>query len=161
MKSLSRREALKRGLLGIAGAASASSVARAATIDTSAHPDPHALMTGGIPTAAGIDPIKFLRTFDYGTVSRRPNGQTTREYQIIAMDRELEVMPGVFYPAWTFNGQIPGPTMRVATAEKVILRFGIDSMHYACPYSLLRQRLSPSCRALPKAAALSRFPPGA
>ena len=25
-------------------------------------------------------------------------------------DREIEIAPGVFFPAWTYNGQVPGPT---------------------------------------------------
>ena len=32
-----------------------------------------------------------------------------REYDFVAEDREIEVAPGVFYPAWTYNGQVPGP----------------------------------------------------
>lgn len=133
MKRISRRQALKRGLLGIAGAASASSVARASAIDKSAHPDPHTLMTGGIPAAAGIDPLKFLRDFDYGTVSRRANGQTVREYRMIAMDRELEVMPGVFYPAWTYNGHVPGPTLRCTEGDLLRVHFHNAGRH---PHSI-------------------------
>lgn len=133
MKRLSRREALKRGLLGLAGAASASSVARATALDKSAHPDPHTLMTGGIPAEAGLDPTKFLRDFDYGTISRRANGQTVREYRMIAMDRELEVMPGVFYPAWTYNGQVPGPTLRCTEGDLLRVHFHNAGRH---PHSI-------------------------
>ena len=133
MKRISRRQALKRGLLGIAGAASSSSVARASAIDKSAHPDPHALMTGGIPAGAGLDPLKFLRDFDYGTVSRRANGQTVREYRMIAMDRELEVMPGVFYPAWTYNGHVPGPTLRCTEGDLLRVHFHNAGRH---PHSI-------------------------
>ncbi len=133
MKRISRRQALKRGLLGIAGAASASSVARASALDKSAHPDPHALMTGGIPAGAGLDPLKFLRDFDYGTVSRRANGQTVREYRMIAMDRELEVMPGVFYPAWTYNGHVPGPTLRCTEGDLLRVHFHNAGRH---PHSI-------------------------
>ena len=133
MKRLSRRDALKRGLLGIAGAASAGSVAHASAIDKAAHPDPHTLMTGGLPAAAGIDPLKFLRHFDYGTVSRRPNGQTMREYKIVSMDRELEVMPGVFYPAWTYNGTVPGPTLRCTEGDLLRVHFHNAGRH---PHSI-------------------------
>jgi FtsP/CotA-like multicopper oxidase with cupredoxin domain len=133
MKRLSRREALKRSLLGIAGAASSSTLAHASALDTSAHPNPHTLMTGGVPAAAGIDPTKFLRDFDYGTVSRRPNGQTVREYRIIAMDRNLEVMPGVFYAAWTFNGQVPGPTLRCTEGDLLRVHFHNAGTH---PHSM-------------------------
>jgi FtsP/CotA-like multicopper oxidase with cupredoxin domain len=126
---LSRREALKRGLLGIAGAASASSIAHASAVDGAAHPDAHTLMTGGVPAGAGIDPTVFLRHFDYGVVSKRPNGQTVREYRVIAMDRDLEVMPGVFYAAWTFNGQVPGPTLRCTEGDLVRVHFHNAGRH--------------------------------
>jgi len=133
MKSLSRRAALKRGLLGIAGAASASSIAHASVLDHAAHPDPHTLMTGGVPAGAGIDPGAFLRQFDYGTISRRPDGQTVREYRMIAMDRNLEVMPGLFYTAWTYNGQVPGPTLRCTEGDLVRVHFHNAGTH---PHSI-------------------------
>ena len=132
MKRISRRQALKRGLLGIAGAASASSIARASELGVNgagAHPSPHTLMTRGVPAAAGIDPTVFLRNFDYGTVSKRANGQTVREYQLIALDRTLEIMPGVFYSAWTFDGQVPGPTLRCTEGDLVRVHFRNAGTH--------------------------------
>jgi len=134
MTRLSRREALKRGLLGLAGAASATTIARASVLDRRgaegmAHTDPHALMTGGVPAGAGINPTAFLRTFDYGEVSKRPNGQTVREYQIVALDRNIEVMPGVFYSAWTFDGQVPGPTLRCTEGDLVRVHFRNGGTH--------------------------------
>ena len=32
-----------------------------------------------------------------------------REYTLVAIDREIEIAPGVFFPAWTYNGTVPGP----------------------------------------------------
>jgi len=58
-----------------------------------------------------FDPSEFLRDFYWGE-ERRENGRTVREYEMVAEDAEIEVAPGVFYPAWTFNGQVPGPTLR-------------------------------------------------
>jgi manganese oxidase len=132
MKRLTRREALKRSLIGLAGAASAasaSSIAHASALDGAAHPDPHSLMTGGVPAGAGIDPSLFLRHFDYGEVSKRPNGQTVREYQVVALDRNIEVMPGVFYSAWTFDGQVPGPTLRCTEGDLVRVHFRNAGTH--------------------------------
>ncbi|MEX2156649.1 MAG: multicopper oxidase domain-containing protein [Gemmatimonadales bacterium] len=94
-----------------------------------AHPDPHALMTRGVPAGAGIDPTLFLRHFDYGVVSKRPNGQTVREYRMIAMDRNLEIMPGLIYSAWTFNGQVPGPTLRCTEGDLVRVHFHNAGTH--------------------------------
>ena len=41
----------------------------------------------------GFDATAFLRTFDYGRVSTLPDGQIQREYEITAVDREIEVAP--------------------------------------------------------------------
>jgi FtsP/CotA-like multicopper oxidase with cupredoxin domain len=133
--TLSRRDALKRGLLGAAGVAAAGPLGRVAAAGQAAPPamahatDPHAVMTGGVPAGAGIDPLAFLTDFDYGTVSRRADGRTVRDYQIVASDRNLEVMPGVFYPAWTYNGQVPGPTLRATEGDLVRVRFVNGGTH--------------------------------
>jgi FtsP/CotA-like multicopper oxidase with cupredoxin domain len=117
VKPISRREALKRSLFGLAGVASAASVAKASTLGT--HVNPHEVMTGGMPAGAGLDPTAFLTAFDYGVVSKGANGQTVREYRVTAVDRTIEVMPGLFYAAWTFNGQVPGPTLRCTEGDLV------------------------------------------
>src|SRR6478752_2211642 len=60
-----------------------------------------------------IDPMKYLREFNYGRVSTSPNGTVIRDFTLIASDQHTkEVSPGVFYNVWTFNGTIPGPTIR-------------------------------------------------
>jgi FtsP/CotA-like multicopper oxidase with cupredoxin domain len=127
MTKLTRRDAIKRGLLGAAGMATVAAGAKASTLGI--HPDPHAVMTGGMPAGAGIDPVKFLTAFDHGTVSRRPSGQTVREYHITAVDREIEVMPGLFYQAWTYNGQVPGPTLRATEGDLVRVHFHNAGTH--------------------------------
>jgi FtsP/CotA-like multicopper oxidase with cupredoxin domain len=133
MKPLSRREALKRSLIGLAGVAAAGPAAQAQVSTLGTHPDAHSLMTRGVPDGAGINPSTFLRHFDTGVVSRRANGQTVREYRIIAMDRNLEIMPGVFYPAWTFNGQVPGPTLRCTEGDLIRVQFHNAGTH---PHSI-------------------------
>ncbi|MGH7606339.1 MAG: multicopper oxidase domain-containing protein [Gemmatimonadales bacterium] len=130
---MNRRDALKRSLVGLAGAASSGSAVQAQVAGIGTHPDAHDIMTRGVPAGAGIDPTKFLRHFDYGAVSRRASGQTVREYRIIAMDRNLEVMPGVFYPAWAFNGQVPGPTLRCTEGDLVRVHFHNAGAH---PHSI-------------------------
>jgi FtsP/CotA-like multicopper oxidase with cupredoxin domain len=127
MKKVSRREALKRGLWGAAALASAASASKASALG--AHPDPHTVMSGGLPHGAGLDPTAFLTAFDYGEVSRRANGQRVREYRLTAMDRRIEVMPGLFYDAWTFNGQVPGPTLRATEGDLVRVHFTNAGLH--------------------------------
>ncbi len=127
MTKLTRRDAIKRGLLGAAGMASVAAGAKASTLGI--HPDPHAVMTGGLPAAPGIDPVQFLTAFDYGSVSRGSGGQTVREYHLTAYDRRIEVMPGLFYEAWTFNGQVPGPTLRATEGDLVRVHFQNAGAH--------------------------------
>ena len=49
----------------------------------------------------------------------RPDGSLLREYEIFAVDREIEIAPGVMFPAWTYNGQVPGPTIRATEGDRV------------------------------------------
>ena len=70
-----------------------------------------------------IDPMKYLREFNYGRVSTTENGTTLREFTLIAQDKNLEISPGVFMDAWTFNGTIPAPTIRATEGDLVKIEF--------------------------------------
>ena len=73
---------------------------------------------------AVVDPDKYLREFNYGHVSKLTNGTTLREFTIVADDRKTyEVSPGVFFNAWTFNGTVPGPTIRATEGDLVRINF--------------------------------------
>lgn len=74
-------------------------------------------------TLKGLDPAGFLTRFDRGRASRRADGRTLREYRIVAEDHDLEVAPGVFFPAWTYNGSVPGPTLRCTYGDRVRIAF--------------------------------------
>lgn len=70
-----------------------------------------------------IDPDKYLREFNYGRISNI-DGKTIREYTIIANDdKVMEISPGVFYNVWTFNGTVPGPTIRATEGDWVKVKF--------------------------------------
>ena len=72
------------------------------------------------PKTAVVDPMKYLREFNYGRTSALSNGTSLREYTLIASDQlTKEVSPGVFYNVWTFNGTIPGPTLRATEGDLV------------------------------------------
>ena len=77
----------------------------------------------------GFDPVQFLTHFDRGKVSRLPSGQTLREFRVIASDREIEIAPGLFFPAWTFNGTVPAPTLRAREGERVRVTLVNASAH--------------------------------
>lgn len=93
---------------------------------TSSHEAAHRgnLTVGDVDTKRlGFDPLTYLTHFDTGTVSTLPDGRTRREFKIVAYDREIEIAPGVFFPAWTFNGTVPGPTLRVREGDQVRVHF--------------------------------------
>lgn len=73
--------------------------------------------------SAPMDPTKYLTTFDYGTVSRLASGQVQREYFVRAEDKELEVAPGIKFPAWVYNGFMPGPTLRATAGDHLLVHF--------------------------------------
>jgi FtsP/CotA-like multicopper oxidase with cupredoxin domain len=79
--------------------------------------------------ANGFHPDDILTDFDYGEVSTLPNGQTLREYNIVAHNKDVEVVPGIVYPAWVYNGRIPGPTLRATEGDRVRINFTNGSNH--------------------------------
>src|SRR5688500_7088435 len=119
---LSRRHFL--GSLAVAGAAPAVIPAQAQVeIAHSGHGTTPALgshqhdganlVVGAVDHARNeFDPHKVLLDFDTGKLVTDPNGSIVREWEIVAVDKEVEIAPGVMFPAWTFNGRIPGPTLR-------------------------------------------------
>jgi manganese oxidase len=80
------------------------------------------------PSVNGFDPDEILRDFDEGRV-RRTAGGVVREWEIVAEDKEIEVAPGVKYAAWTYNGRVPGPTLRAREGERMRVRFTNASSH--------------------------------
>jgi FtsP/CotA-like multicopper oxidase with cupredoxin domain len=78
---------------------------------------------------APVDPMRYLTHFDWGRVSRLPDGRTLREYRIITQNRDVEVAPGVIFPAWTFNGQVPGPTLRARAGDRIRVHFSNGTLH--------------------------------
>lgn len=79
--------------------------------------------------ANGFDPHVLLRDFDEGKVSRLANGRTLREWTIAAAEQEIEVAPGVRFTAWSYNGRIPGPTLRATEGDRLRIRFVNGGRH--------------------------------
>jgi len=52
-----------------------------------------------------------------------------RHYEIVAMDRDIEVAKGVFFPAWTYNGTVPGPVMRATEGDILEVEFSNAGSH--------------------------------
>jgi manganese oxidase len=105
--------------------------AAAATLAAHAgHADAHGGFRGRVDTAAnGFDPHAILRDFDTGTTRRLASGRVLRSFELVAGEQEVEVAPGVAFPAWTYNGRIPGPTIRAREGERVRIAFANGSNH--------------------------------
>lgn len=77
----------------------------------------------------GFNPSSILTDFDAGKVSSTASGQTLREYTVIVQNKSIEIVPGVEFAAWTYNGRIPGPTIRATEGDRVRVRMLNASDH--------------------------------
>ena len=77
----------------------------------------------------GFHPTAMLRDFDWGTTSRLPGGRTLREWTLVAAEQEIEVAPGVSFAAWSYNGRVPGPTLRAKAGDRLRVRLRNVSAH--------------------------------
>lgn len=80
-------------------------------------------------TRNGFDPTPMLTDWDTGRTEALPDGRTLRFFEITAIDREIEIAPGIFFPAWTFNGRVPGPALRATEGERLRIIFRNDGSH--------------------------------
>jgi FtsP/CotA-like multicopper oxidase with cupredoxin domain len=135
-RALSRRDLLRAGAVGAAGlAAGAGALAlrpgKGRAEPAAAHIVHSHEANAPVGTRApdSFDPTGFLTHFDTGRLSTLPTGQPLREYEMVAVDREIEIAPGVFFPAWTYNGQVPGPTLRCTEGDRVRVRFANGGSH--------------------------------
>jgi FtsP/CotA-like multicopper oxidase with cupredoxin domain len=77
----------------------------------------------------GFTPLQLLTEFDGGEVSKDSKGRTVREYEFIATQKEIEVAPGVFFPAWTYNNRVPGPSIRATEGDRLRITFTNTTPH--------------------------------
>ena len=94
---------------------------------------------GRVSTTA-FDPTAFLRSWNFSHLAEtdrtpfyretpQPDGSRLREYDIVAIDREIEIAPGLFFPAWTYNGTVPGPTIRATEGDRLRVNFLNQGSH--------------------------------
>jgi FtsP/CotA-like multicopper oxidase with cupredoxin domain len=67
--------------------------------------------------------IRALTDFDPGKMTPLPGGRTLREYWIAAIETTVSVAPGIRFPAWTFGGAVPGPTIRCTEGDSIRIYF--------------------------------------
>jgi FtsP/CotA-like multicopper oxidase with cupredoxin domain len=115
---------------GKAGAAEHSHGAAKAAEPHAGHGSGHFGTVGRVdPKVNGFDPQEILRDFDRGRARRLASGRTLREWELVAQDKEIEVAPGVRFAAWTYNGRVPGPTLRAREGERLRISFVNASSH--------------------------------
>jgi manganese oxidase len=94
----------------------------------------HVMGTVGRVPNDPFNPTTFLTTWNFSDLpadertkyyreTPRPDGTMLREYEIFAADRDIEIAPGLFFPAWTYNGQVPGPTLRATEGDRLRVTF--------------------------------------
>jgi FtsP/CotA-like multicopper oxidase with cupredoxin domain len=138
MGGLNRRKFLKR--MGAASALGGAAIIGGKEIVAAQSPVPghihgagtsaHHGAVGSVDHARnGFDPSEILTDFDPGEISTDSSGNTVREYEFLAVDKEIEVAPGVFFPAWTYNGRVPGPTIRATEGDRIRITLVNASAH--------------------------------
>src|SRR5688572_20950116 len=87
----------------------------------------HAAMIGeGAPAVGGPNDLDDL-LYPPAPLPYRPG--RVRDYTLVATDEELEIAPGVFFPAWTYNGTVPGPVIRATEDDILRVRFVNSGSH--------------------------------
>ncbi len=139
----------RRSLLQLAGLTAATGVGTRAVRNVSAqthaahdaqHAATHAMGVVGRVTSSIFNPTTFLRAWNFSDLpderrgkfyheTPRADGSLLREYQMVAVDREIEIAPGIFFPAWTYNGQVPGPTLRATEGDRLRVTFVNQGSH--------------------------------
>jgi len=84
---------------------------------------PYQLGTVGDVDTALLDPDKYLTDNLPSKVTILPDGRKLRTFEVYAVNKEIEIAPGVFFPAWTYNGHVPGPTLRATEGERIRIIF--------------------------------------
>ncbi|HKQ20772.1 MAG TPA: multicopper oxidase domain-containing protein [Nitrososphaeraceae archaeon] len=82
-------------------------------------------------------PVEYLTYFNCGHVSKDESGRTIRQFTLIVEENQKIPVSyeGHILDAWTFNGTIPGPTIRVTEGDIVRIRV-INSNENSNPHSL-------------------------
>jgi manganese oxidase len=94
---------------------------------THSHTRGHAAMLGAqVPAVGGPGALDAL-TYPPAPLPYKPG--RVREYTLRAVDKEIEIAPGVFYPAWTYNGTVPGPVIRATEGDLLRVNFTNAGSH--------------------------------
>ncbi len=87
----------------------------------------HAAMIG--PEAPAVGGPNDLDALLYPPRALPYERGRVREYTLVAEDKDLEIAPGIFFPAWTYNGTAPGPVIRATEGDTLRVRFRNHGSH--------------------------------
>src|SRR5215217_3703599 len=87
----------------------------------------HAAMIGAEVPAPGAAGDLDRLTYPPPALPHQPG--RVRGYELVALDREIEIAPGVFFPAWTYNGTVPGPVVRATEDDLLRVTFTNGGSH--------------------------------
>ena len=91
-----------------------------------AHPG-HAAMVGGeVPAVGAAGDLDHL-LHPPPPLPYAPG--RVRRYTLTAVDRDIEVFPGVTFSAWTYNGTVPGPVIRATEGDILEVAFVNNGSH--------------------------------
>jgi manganese oxidase len=77
----------------------------------------HAAMIGdAAPAVGGPNDLDAL-LYPPQALPHKPG--RVREYTLAAADHDIEIAPGIHFPAWTYNGTIPGPVIRATEGDQL------------------------------------------
>ena len=81
----------------------------------------HAAMIGEAAPAVGGP--SDLDTLLYPPPAEVHQEGRLRRYELVAHDRDVEIAPGITFPAWTYNGTVPGPVIRATEGDLLRVHF--------------------------------------
>jgi nitrite reductase (NO-forming) len=80
-------------------------------------------VTKAAPLASSSPAIVVGGNSSNNNIQKQQLPSKTHEYTLIAQDTTVEIAPGVRVDAWTYNGTIPGPTLRATEGDRVVIHF--------------------------------------
>ncbi|HEX7275411.1 MAG TPA: multicopper oxidase domain-containing protein [Nitrososphaeraceae archaeon] len=85
-------------------------------------------------------PVEYLTYFNCGHISKDESGKTVRQFTLIVEENQKIPITyeGHIFEGWTFNGTIPGPTIRATEGDLVRIRV-INSNENTHAHSLYSQ----------------------
>ncbi len=132
IRSLTRRQLLRAGLILGAGAGGSAIVIPWLSGKSRSTPTP--IQQGKVTSSTfpvdsrSFTPMTAVREFDYGTVTQE-NGRTVREFRVEAKSGELQLNGVTKFITWNLNDRIPGPTFRATEGDRIRVVFHNKAGH--------------------------------